>query len=337
MSKLIILRGNSGSGKTTVAKALQEKLGYNTMRISQDEVRRNMLWVKDGKDTKALPLMAELLKYGKVHSELTILEGIMYEEWYSPLFKLANELYESNIIEKDNYDILLSDLIDDQYWNFAYSKNITDLNKVWKNIKCDMEKHNRQPVIYITSNVYNKELQEKIKENNLKVLYTDVWMIIEDLNSFKEYKSKINFKISRVDENLKSKFIQAIMDGFAGDNPDDPYESLSDGYRVALEKSMEKSDSKYKVINYVGLYNKDAISTATVLYKDKKAIIYNVTTNKNYQKQGVCKQTMSEIINNLKKIKIETVCVLTEQGFYTEQVYKNMGFKEVMLGKTYIE
>ena len=56
-----------------------------------------MLWVKDGKDTKALPLMAELLKYGKVHSELTILEGIMYEEWYSPLFKLANELYESNI------------------------------------------------------------------------------------------------------------------------------------------------------------------------------------------------------------------------------------------------
>ena len=53
MSKLIILRGNSGSGKTTVAKALQEKFGYNTMRISQDEVRRNMLWVKDGIDTKA--------------------------------------------------------------------------------------------------------------------------------------------------------------------------------------------------------------------------------------------------------------------------------------------
>ena len=62
MSKLIILRGNSGSGKTTVAKALQKKLGYNTMLISQDEVRRNMLWVKDGIDTKALPLMAELLK-----------------------------------------------------------------------------------------------------------------------------------------------------------------------------------------------------------------------------------------------------------------------------------
>lgn len=97
MSKLIVLRGNSGSGKTTVARALQEKLGYNTMRISQDEVRRNMLWVKDGIDTKALPLMAELLKYGNEHSEFTILEGIMYDEWYNPLFKLANKLYGSNI------------------------------------------------------------------------------------------------------------------------------------------------------------------------------------------------------------------------------------------------
>lgn len=247
------------------------------------------------------------------------------------------ELYASNIIQKDNYNILLSNLIDDQYWNFAYPKNIIDLNQVWQNIKCDMEKYNRQPVVYITSNMYNKELQEKIKEINLKVLYTDVWMTIEDLNSFKQYKSKINFKISRVDENLKSKFIQAIMDGFAGDNPDDPYESLSDGYRVALEESMKKSKSKYKVINYVGLYNEDAISTATVLYKDNRAIIYNVTTNKNYQKQGVCKQTMSEIINDLRKLRIETVCVLTEQGFYTEQVYKKMGFKEVMLGKAYIE
>lgn len=39
MSKLIILRGNSGSGKTTVSKILQEKFGRNTMLISHDMVR----------------------------------------------------------------------------------------------------------------------------------------------------------------------------------------------------------------------------------------------------------------------------------------------------------
>ena len=29
MKNIIILRGNSGSGKTTVARALQKKFGYN--------------------------------------------------------------------------------------------------------------------------------------------------------------------------------------------------------------------------------------------------------------------------------------------------------------------
>lgn len=65
--------------------------------ISQDEIRRNILWVKDGVDTKALPLMIELMKYGYEHCDVVILEGIMYDEWYSPLFKTANELYGMDI------------------------------------------------------------------------------------------------------------------------------------------------------------------------------------------------------------------------------------------------
>ncbi|MCI9433104.1 MAG: AAA family ATPase, partial [Oscillospiraceae bacterium] len=56
MSKLIILRGNSGSGKSSAAKALQRELGRNTLMISQDTVRREMLWARDGEDTPAIPL-----------------------------------------------------------------------------------------------------------------------------------------------------------------------------------------------------------------------------------------------------------------------------------------
>lgn len=97
MPKLIILRGNSGSGKTTVAKELQKKFGRNTMIISQDVVRRDMLKVKDGPTTEALPLMRELLIYGKKHSEITILEGIMYADWYQPLFECAVREFESEI------------------------------------------------------------------------------------------------------------------------------------------------------------------------------------------------------------------------------------------------
>lgn len=45
MSKLIILRGNSGSGKTTVAELLQQKFGPNTMRLSHDMIRMEVLHV----------------------------------------------------------------------------------------------------------------------------------------------------------------------------------------------------------------------------------------------------------------------------------------------------
>lgn len=61
MSKLMIIIGNSGSGKTTIAKSLQQKLDHNVMLISQDVIRREILRVNDGIDTKALPL--QLLRF----------------------------------------------------------------------------------------------------------------------------------------------------------------------------------------------------------------------------------------------------------------------------------
>lgn len=97
MQKLIILRGNSGSGKTTIAKELQKKFGRNTMLISQDMIRRDMLKVKDGENTQAIPLMKELLIYGNKHSEIVILEGIMYADWYKSLFELAVLLYDTRV------------------------------------------------------------------------------------------------------------------------------------------------------------------------------------------------------------------------------------------------
>lgn len=97
MSKLITLRGNSGSGKTTVAKELQNRFGDNTMLISQDVIRRDMLKVKDGENTLALPLLKELLAYGNKHSKIVILEGILNAKWYRPLFELAVQLYGEDI------------------------------------------------------------------------------------------------------------------------------------------------------------------------------------------------------------------------------------------------
>lgn len=97
MSKLIIIRGNSGCGKTTVAKALQHRLGHNTMLVSQDYIRREMLYVHDGPSTEAVPLLTEMIRYGWAHSEHVILEGILYSDFYKPLFVEAGKIFRADI------------------------------------------------------------------------------------------------------------------------------------------------------------------------------------------------------------------------------------------------
>lgn len=97
MPQLIIIRGNSGSGKTTLANRLQRALGRNTMVISQDVVRREMFWVNDDMGNPSIGLMSQLLRYGRAHCQVVILEGILNSRRYEPLFRVALEEFGENI------------------------------------------------------------------------------------------------------------------------------------------------------------------------------------------------------------------------------------------------
>lgn len=94
-AKLILLRGNSGSGKSTTAKMLQRKLGRGTLLIPQDTIRREMLWVKDEKGTKAISLLIDLAQYGKNYCEFVILEGILDSDVYMELFNVLKAEFEN--------------------------------------------------------------------------------------------------------------------------------------------------------------------------------------------------------------------------------------------------
>lgn len=103
--KIIMLRGNSGSGKSTLAHMLQHELGRGTLVLSQDVVRREMLWVHDKPGHPAIPLLINLVQYGKQHCSYVILEGILYSETYEPLFRCILEEYPLEDIHAYYYDI----------------------------------------------------------------------------------------------------------------------------------------------------------------------------------------------------------------------------------------
>ena len=53
---LVVLRGNSGSGKTAVARLLQDRFGL--VVVSQDVLRREVLGVGDGPGNPAVDLIS---------------------------------------------------------------------------------------------------------------------------------------------------------------------------------------------------------------------------------------------------------------------------------------
>ena len=84
---LIILRGNSGCGKTSTARLLQRQLGYGTMLVSQDVVRREMLRVKDSENNPAIQLIYDLCMYGNNVGYTVILEGILSNKKYGAMLR----------------------------------------------------------------------------------------------------------------------------------------------------------------------------------------------------------------------------------------------------------
>jgi adenylylsulfate kinase-like enzyme len=76
--RLIIIRGNSASGKTSVATELQKRLGPGTMLLSQDVIRRQILKVSEKQKNPAMKLIQLMAGFGWEHGwETVIVEGIL--------------------------------------------------------------------------------------------------------------------------------------------------------------------------------------------------------------------------------------------------------------------
>ena len=90
-SKLIIIRGNSGSGKTTIAKEVRSRLGDglsdDTMLVQQDVIRRDILRERDMPEKRStIELIEMLVEFGRSHGRIVVVEGIFKASKYSEMF-----------------------------------------------------------------------------------------------------------------------------------------------------------------------------------------------------------------------------------------------------------
>lgn len=94
MSKLIIIRGNSGSGKSTIAKQLQHELGHKTMLVPQDVVRREILRTKDVPKNPSIQLMKDIATYGHTSGYDVVIEGILIRKRYGKMLQEVITLFD---------------------------------------------------------------------------------------------------------------------------------------------------------------------------------------------------------------------------------------------------
>ena len=98
MAKLVIIRGNSGSGKSSLVRKLQNHYGRRTLLIAQDTVRRDMLKEKVEPGNLSIDLTETLARFGYDHDLLVLVEGFYETDIYGEMLERLRNLFNSQIL-----------------------------------------------------------------------------------------------------------------------------------------------------------------------------------------------------------------------------------------------
>jgi GNAT superfamily N-acetyltransferase len=83
--RLIVIRGNSGSGKSSVSAAVQLAYGRGVALVSQDLIRRTMLRERDHPDGVNIGLISQTVRHALSHGYHVVLDGILTASRYEPM------------------------------------------------------------------------------------------------------------------------------------------------------------------------------------------------------------------------------------------------------------
>ncbi|MEU5697321.1 AAA family ATPase [Streptomyces aurantiacus] len=84
---LIVVRGNSASGKSSVAAGLREKFGRNLAIVGQDNLRRIVLRERDRPGGANIGLLDLTARYALANGFHVVVEGILYADHYGTMLR----------------------------------------------------------------------------------------------------------------------------------------------------------------------------------------------------------------------------------------------------------
>ena len=86
-TRLIVLRGNSASGKSSIAAGLRSRHGRGMALVGQDNLRRVVLRERDVPDGANIGLIDTVARYALDHGYHVVVEGILYRAHYGAMLE----------------------------------------------------------------------------------------------------------------------------------------------------------------------------------------------------------------------------------------------------------
>lgn len=86
-TRLIVLRGNSASGKSAIAAGLRDQFGRNLALVGQDNLRRIVLRERDRPGAANIGLIGMTARYALDSGFHTVVEGILYADRYAAMLE----------------------------------------------------------------------------------------------------------------------------------------------------------------------------------------------------------------------------------------------------------
>jgi S-adenosylmethionine-dependent methyltransferase len=98
---LVVLRGNSGSGKTTTARIVREEairrgIAAKAALVEQDYLRRIVLRQREGSGPENIDLIQSTVEFALQRGYLVVLEGMLVAERYEPMLQLLADAAPSS-------------------------------------------------------------------------------------------------------------------------------------------------------------------------------------------------------------------------------------------------
>ena len=90
-TRLIVLRGNSGSGKSSIAAQIRARHGRGIALVSQDNLRRVVLRERDTADGANIGLIDMVARYALDRGLHVIIDGILYEAHYAAMLRALRD------------------------------------------------------------------------------------------------------------------------------------------------------------------------------------------------------------------------------------------------------